>query len=74
KEVRELEGMEAAIQKAEKTLESLTAQAHNPENVANAAKLSSLYAEIAAAQEVVDKLFVRWQELETLKTDLENES
>ncbi|MCB0404353.1 MAG: ABC-F family ATP-binding cassette domain-containing protein [Bdellovibrionales bacterium] len=74
KEVRELEGMEAAIQEAEQNLGHLTAQAQSPDNIANAAKLAELYDKMAAAQQTVDKLFARWQELETLKADLEKEA
>ena len=64
KEKHELDTMEANIAEAEAKLASLQTDAQKPENLANAAKQSELYAAISAAQSKVEKLYARWTELE----------
>ena len=63
-EVRELGSIEEKINVAEQTLANLEKEAQQPENQANAKKLTELYGKIAAAQEEVERLYVRWAELE----------
>ncbi|RYZ65461.1 MAG: ATP-binding cassette domain-containing protein, partial [Proteobacteria bacterium] len=64
KERHELDTMEANIATAEAKLASLQAEAADPNNAANAKRLTELYAEIATAQTHVEKLYARWSELE----------
>jgi ATP-binding cassette subfamily F protein uup len=63
-EKRELDTMESNIQAAEAKLATLQADAAKPENASNSARLTELYAEIAATQERIEKLYARWAELE----------
>jgi len=64
KDQRELDGMEANIQKLEKKLAELSADSQKPEVVANAKRLTEITREMAATQAEIDRLFARWAELE----------
>jgi ATP-binding cassette subfamily F protein uup len=64
-EKRELDTMEANIQVAEAKLLELQAETIKPENLALAAKLTELYAEIGSTQALIEKLYSRWAELES---------
>ncbi|MGE0763967.1 MAG: ABC-F family ATP-binding cassette domain-containing protein [Bdellovibrionales bacterium] len=60
---RELDGMEASIQKAEAHLAQLTEQLGSSEAVADKNKMQKLSKELAAAQTEVERLYARWSEL-----------
>ena len=64
KEKFELENMEAEIQKTEALLEGLQAQSQKPEVMANSQKVVELFAEIGKAQEKLDTMYARWEQLE----------
>lgn len=63
KDQRELDGMEARIEAAEKNLADLTAQAHEPSLATNAVKLREITEAMAKAQAEVERLYARWAEL-----------
>lgn len=63
----ELDGMEAAIQKAEKTLEELNLEMGLPENISNATRLMELSSVMEKTQKEIDRLYTRWNELERKK-------
>jgi len=63
-ELRELEGMEAAIQKAEAELESLQQQMADPTVMADRHRFAQVCTGADAAQQKVQALYDRWQELE----------
>jgi ABC transport system ATP-binding/permease protein len=65
KEARELETMESRIHETEAKLAALSAEAENPANATNAGRLSELYQQITATQAEIERLFERWQELES---------
>jgi len=65
KDQRELDGMEAAIHKAEAELARLTEESLRPEHASDAKKLGELTALLAKAQAEVDRLYARWAELES---------
>lgn len=66
KEQKELEGMEAAILAAESALSELESQFAEPDFFArNAAKMKELTADLDARRAEVDRLYARWQELQT---------
>jgi ABC transport system ATP-binding/permease protein len=67
KELRELEGMEAAIHDAEGKLARLTGESAAPENASNAVALARITQELADTQKEIDRLYARWEELEALK-------
>ncbi|NNM44065.1 MAG: ABC-F family ATP-binding cassette domain-containing protein [Chlamydiae bacterium] len=64
KEQKELEGMEKAIMNAEAEIKSLQKQLENPEVHANSQKSQELYHLLAEAEQKLETLFTRWQELE----------
>lgn len=68
-DVRELGLMESKIQQAEKELAELQVQVSQPEIQSNAKKLTEIYQQIAEAQEKVEKLYLRWSELEAMSND-----
>jgi ATP-binding cassette subfamily F protein uup len=63
-EQRELEGMEAAVLTAEKAMAEAEQRAHDPAVAADASALQQRFAELAAAQAEVERLYTRWAELE----------
>jgi ATP-binding cassette subfamily F protein uup len=64
KEQREWDAMEAALLAAETKLEDAKQRAHNPSIAADPVALQQRFAEVAAAQTEVDRLYARWAELE----------
>jgi ATP-binding cassette subfamily F protein uup len=64
KEQREWDAMESTVHAAEERLASATTAAHDPSIAADAAILQQRFAELAAAQAEVDRLFARWAELD----------
>ncbi|MER2560059.1 MAG: ABC transporter ATP-binding protein, partial [Myxococcaceae bacterium] len=66
KDQRELDGMEAAIDVAETKKQQLEQRLASPEVVSNAKELTSLSAEFELASKEVDRLYARWQQLQSL--------
>src|SRR5262249_233715 len=64
KEKQELEGMEGTITGAEAELADLRRKLEDPGVASDAAKLSDCWAKVQQAQERVDGLYKRWEELE----------
>jgi ATP-binding cassette subfamily F protein uup len=64
KEKFELEHMEENIHKAEARLGELQAESAKPEIATQGTKLTEIFAEIAALQSTIEKLYARWAELE----------
>jgi ATP-binding cassette subfamily F protein uup len=64
KEQRELEGMEAAIERAERTRRELETAISDPALATQAARLQELSAQLDRASAEVERLYARWQELE----------
>ena len=63
-ELRELEGMEATIQKAEDELATLQSQMSDPVVMSDRHRMTEVCARADAAQQKVQGLYDRWQELE----------
>ncbi len=63
-EKKELENMGSAIQKAEENLKVLTRRLENPDIGTNEALLSEICTAIGLEETRIDKLYVRWEELE----------
>jgi ABC transport system ATP-binding/permease protein len=63
-EQREWDGMEGAILDAETAVEVCRQAAEDPGIASDPAALQSRYAALAAARDLVDRLYVRWAELE----------
>jgi ATP-binding cassette subfamily F protein uup len=63
-ELRELEGMEATVQNAEAELESLQQQMADPTIMADRHRFAQVCTDADAAQQKVQALYERWQELE----------
>jgi ABC transport system ATP-binding/permease protein len=66
KEQRELEGMEAAIEAAETRKAELEAKLADPTVYSSASKVPEFQRELEVATTEVDRLYARWQELQTL--------
>ncbi|MCH2140181.1 MAG: ABC-F family ATP-binding cassette domain-containing protein [Phycisphaerales bacterium] len=64
KEQQEFEGMESAILQAEDRVESLEAASQDPSLANDHARATAIYADLAAAQSEVRKLYDRWAELD----------
>jgi ATP-binding cassette subfamily F protein uup len=62
-EQRELERMEQTIVDAETKLHQLQAQASDPVLTTHHVRAREIYAQVAAAQEEVDRLYARWEDL-----------
>ena len=69
----ELDGMEARLAAAEETLAKVRLKLQDPEVLSAADTLVALCTEEAAAREEVERLYLRWQELETLRQQLAGE-
>lgn len=65
-DVRELSLMEVKIQEAEEALSELQVQVSQPDIQSNAKRLTEIYQQVAEAQEKVEKLYLRWSELEAM--------
>ena len=63
-EQREFDGMEAAILVAEEKVEALQAESNDPDLANNHERMTSVWADLAAAQSEVERLYARWSELE----------
>ncbi|MFN3321979.1 MAG: ABC-F family ATP-binding cassette domain-containing protein [Bryobacteraceae bacterium] len=63
-ENREWEQMEAKILEAEEALEARKAAIHVPDVVTDPARLQDAYRQLEEAQDLVDRLYARWAELE----------
>ncbi|WP_338867545.1 ribosomal protection-like ABC-F family protein [Myxococcus stipitatus] len=66
KDQRELDGMEATIEAAETRKASLEAQLADPAIYSNGGKVAEIQKDLDAAIAEVDRLYVRWQELQDL--------
>jgi ATP-binding cassette subfamily F protein uup len=72
KEIRELEGMEEAIHKAEAEIARIESLFATPDfHRTHAKQTDQLMADLAAAKEYLAKLFSRWEELEAIKSRAE---
>jgi protein subunit release factor A len=58
--------MEETIQKAEEKIKTLEQELENPDVQSHSHKLTELYQELHSAQEVLEKLYTRWAELEQI--------
>ena len=63
-EQREFDGIEAKVLAAEEALEATQAQMGDPGVMADRARMAAAAKAAAAAQDLVDRLYTRWQELE----------
>jgi ABC transport system ATP-binding/permease protein len=70
-ELRELEGMERAIETAERKKADLEAAMANPKTQTDSRKLQELSAQLNSATFDVEKLYKRWAELEEKKKEME---
>ncbi|MEW5741253.1 MAG: ABC-F family ATP-binding cassette domain-containing protein [Myxococcota bacterium] len=66
KDQRELDGMETAIEAAERKKSALEAQLAEPAVFGNAAELARVSRELEASAKEVDRLYARWDELQRL--------
>jgi ATP-binding cassette subfamily F protein uup len=66
KEQRELDGMEAAIEAAEAAKATIEAKLQDPGVFSRSAEVARLTAELDAATRDVERLYARWQELQSL--------
>jgi len=64
-EQRELDGMEANIQKAEAELQVLTEQSQSSDVISNASKLNEIMQKMGDLQAKIETLYQRWSELES---------
>jgi ATP-binding cassette subfamily F protein uup len=71
KDVRELSTIEGDIAKAEAALGETQQMIESGRYASDAAKLTELCSLVTKQQEEVERLYLRWQELETLKQSLE---
>jgi ATP-binding cassette subfamily F protein uup len=67
-EAREMEGMEQRILEAELAVEALRAELQSPEVVTDAQRLQTCYERLQAAEAHVERLYLRWAELEEKTT------
>ena len=63
-EQREFDGMEEAILVAEEKVEALQAESNDPDLANNHEHMTTVWADLAAAQSEVERLYARWSELE----------
>jgi ABC transport system ATP-binding/permease protein len=72
KERTELEGIETAILSAETGAEDIEAKLHDPDfQAANYDEIPAMVGKLDAAKAEVARLYQRWEELESLRQDLE---
>jgi ATP-binding cassette subfamily F protein uup len=71
KDARELSSIEETIAKAEAKLSKVQAQIDSGEHSTNSAKLTELCDELVSQQQEVERLYSRWQELESMRQALE---
>jgi ATP-binding cassette subfamily F protein uup len=64
KDQRELDGIEGVIQETEEKLRKVTEESARPEIQSDAKKLTELSAQMGALQAEVERLYMRWSELE----------
>jgi ATP-binding cassette subfamily F protein uup len=69
REKSEWDGMENAILAAEEEVERLDALVLDPEVMADHARLQGGYAELHTAQQLVETLYARWEELEAKRLE-----
>ncbi|MCA2980436.1 MAG: ABC transporter ATP-binding protein, partial [Myxococcaceae bacterium] len=65
-EQRELDGMEAAIERAEADKRALELRLADPSVMSNAVEVARLSSALDAAAQAVDRLYERWQTLQSL--------
>ncbi|MEM9915589.1 MAG: ABC-F family ATP-binding cassette domain-containing protein [Planctomycetota bacterium] len=65
----ELDGMEAAILEAEAQLETLQTQSADPDIMADRTRFARVCQDLGDAQQKVETLYARWDELEELAAD-----
>jgi len=63
-ERRELERMEEKIARAEADLQAIEVRMSDPAIASDASALAPLHAQANSAQNAIDALYARWQELE----------
>ena len=63
-EQREFDGMEEAILLAEEKVEALQAESNDLDLANNHERMTTVWADLAAAQSEVERLYARWSELE----------
>ena len=68
-ERKELNRIEKQIEKAEGVSDNLQRQLHDPAIMCDADRLARIYAEHQKAQYIVEQLYERWEELETLSRE-----
>ena len=61
--------MDQKIQKAEEQVESLQQQLQNPEIMSDSERLAEIYAQQQEAEEKVEALYQRWEELDALSQE-----
>jgi ATP-binding cassette subfamily F protein uup len=66
KEQRELDGMEATIEAAETRKSELEGQLATPSVFSNSSKVAELQKELETVSTQVERLYLRWQELQNL--------
>lgn len=71
---RELDGMETSIEEAEKKLSLLNENVNKPESRSDPERLLLLCTELEEAGKEVERLYARWDELESLKAEKEEGS
>ena len=59
--------MEAAILEAEDAVERLQAESGDPKVMADHARFAKVCEDLGEAQQTVERLYVRWSELEAIK-------
>jgi len=68
REQQEFDRMEGAIEAAEGRVDALEARVADPEVMADHAAHEAAYSELHAAQQEVERLYARWEELEAKQT------
>lgn len=63
----ELDGMEEKILEAETRMTAIQTEAETPKIMADPQALAEVYTRLQSAQETVERLYARWEVLETLK-------
>jgi ATP-binding cassette subfamily F protein uup len=65
-EQKELNRIEKKIEKADQEVARIQAQLHDPAIMSDAGRLQQLHAELETAQQAVEHIYRRWDELEQL--------